>query len=124
MNAKSMLRRIFRINQRPQSKHKTNMKIELGTWHEMPKLPTGDAAALPMKTWDASADGMKAIIGETPEPVIHQAERDDTMDVVIMRWLPTEEEVTGWASRNLRRLSPETLAAGLRAYVQQHPVTA
>lgn len=120
MSAKSMFYRLFRIPQKP----------DISTWNiemnnETPPIPHGDAAILPMKTWDATTEGVQALTEEEPPPVIRKAtDREDSMDVVIMRWLPTDAEVTGWACRNLRRLSPEALAAGLRAYVQQHPATA
>jgi hypothetical protein len=111
-----MFRRIFRIPAPP------NPAEWLFDEDVAEPIPHGDAASLPMHTWDASK-GVRALV-ETDETVQMPPVYDDSAEVSVMRWQPTDEDVTGWALRNLKRLSPETLAAGLRAYVQQHPVTA
>lgn len=118
MSAKSMFRRIFRI---PAAPNPAEWLLEENI--DKP-IPHGDAATIPMHTWDASK-GVKALIEEDPAPTIQMpAIHDDSAEISVMRWQPTDEDVTSWALRNLRRLSPETLAAGLRAYVAQHPVMA
>lgn len=110
---KRMFYRLFRI---PQNPDPTAWLIEENL--DKPPIPTGDAATVPMHTWDASK-GVKTLIEDEPAPTY-----DDSAEISVMRWQPNDEEVTSWALRNLRLLSPETIAAGLRAYVQQHPVMA
>lgn len=107
-----MFRRIFRIPAAP------NPNEWLFEEEPTKTVPHGDAAVLPMETWDASK-GVKTLVEGTANPL-----HDDSAEVSVMRWQPTDADVTTWALRNIRRLSPETLAAGLMAYVQQHPVAA
>jgi hypothetical protein len=87
---------------------------------DAPTYAKPEAASIPLAI-------RKADPGEVPnmeDTAIMPAIRDDSGEISVMRWQPTDEDVTTWALRNIRRLSPETLAAGLRAYVQQHPVAA
>jgi hypothetical protein len=87
---------------------------------DAPTYAKPDAASIPMPIRQAEPGEIRTMDDTAIMPPV----RDDSGDISVMRWQPTDEDVTTWALRNIRRLSPETLAAGLRAYVQQHPVTA
>lgn len=115
----NVFRRLFRIPRQPRE----ILPEDTMKWitEEHPGRTYSDPANIPLATRPADPGEVRKTIEDT---IVMPAVQDYSGEISVMRWQPTDEDVTTWALRNLRRLSPDTLAAGLRAYVQQHPVAA